>query len=349
MEFFVYVYLDPRKEGEYVFEDIIMKYQPFYVGMGKGERHLSHLKENKLNTINRLKFNKIKKIISEGYNPIVVKIFKNIERNFACEIEKRIISHFGKIKNGGILTNIADGGYGGITWSGEHHLKGKSWEDIVGIEKSIEIKKNLSDNAKLRVGKLNPNFGKGEKIRGKNHFNFNSNLSESVKQKISNTLKLYFSDLSNCEREILTKKQREWFGKMSEKEKEEYNKKISKSLKGRVFSEEHKKKISETSFKARNKGSDILKISEETKKKISDSTKGKKLSKEHIDKLRKGYTYDEWKNKISSFIIENKLKSITDYRKRCREIDDKMPKSPEGAFKRHDWEGWDKYRYLFRI
>lgn len=348
MEFFVYVYLDPRHMGEFNFEDILISYKPFYVGIGKGERHLSHLKENKGNTINRLKFNKIQKIISEGHIPIVVKIFENIDREKACEIEKRIIIHFGKIKNGGILTNIADGGDGGITWSGEHHLKGRSLEDIVGVEKSLHIRKNISERAKLRIGKLNSNFGKGEKIRGKNHYNFNANLSENVKKKISNTLKKYFNEMSSVYRVELTKKQHEWFNKMSENEKIEHNNKISNSLKGRVFSEEHKKKISETNFKAKNKGSDILKLSKETKKKISDSTKGKKLSQEHINKLRKGYTYEEWKEKISNFIINNNIKSITDYRNRCRDLDSKMPKIPEGAFKRHNWSGWSCYYNLFK-
>ena len=348
MEFFVYIYLDPRKKGEYIFENIVMNHQPFYVGIGKGERHLSHLKENENNTSNKIKFNKIQKIISEGHSPIVVKIFENLERNFVCEIEKRIISRFGKIKDGGILTNITDGGDGGITWNGEHHNKRKGFEEIMGVEKSALLRKKLSDNAKLKIGELNPNFGKGEKIRGENHYNFKCKLTGDVKNKISNSLKKYFSEINIEQRGDLTKKQHVWFSKMSEDEKIEHNQKISNSLKGRIFSEEHKKKLSETHFKYKNKGSDLLKLSEETKKKISDSTKGKKLSQDHIDKLRKGYTYEEWKESIPNFIVEHNIESITDYRNRCRDLDNKMPKSPEGAFKRHDWEGWDNYRNLFK-
>ncbi len=348
MEFFVYVYLDPRKEGEYNFENITMANEPFYVGIGKGNRHLSHLKENKLNTSNRLKFNKIQKIISEGHIPIVIKVFENIERDFACEIEKRLVSYFGKIKDGGILTNITDGGDGGITWVGEHYLKNKTFEEFHGTDRALKIKKKISDKAKLKVGNLNSNFGKGEKIRGENHPNFKGKLmTEEVREHISNSLKNHFKNMSEEARGELIKKQRHWFDSITEEEKENYRNKISDSLKGKFMSELHKKKLSETSFKAKHKGSDILKLSEETKKKISDSTKGKKLSQDHINKLRKGYTYEEWKDKISNFIIENKIESITDYRNRCRDLDEKMPKSPEGAFKRHDWKGWDKYRNLF--
>lgn len=349
MEFFVYVYLDPRKNGEYNFETITMMHEPFYVGIGKGNRHLYHLKESENNTINKLKFNKIQKIISEGLNPIVIKVFENIKRSFACEIEKRFISHFGKIKDGGILTNIADGGDGGITWVGEHYLKNKTFEEVFGIDRALKIKKNISDNAKLRIGELNPNFGKGEKIRGENHPNFKGKLMTSqVREQISNSLKNHFKNMSEEEKRELVKKQRQWLNSMTEEEKENYRNKISNSLKGRQVSESHRKKLSETSFKAKHKGSDILKLSEETKKKISDSTKGKKLSEDHINKLRKGYTYEEWKERISNFIIENKIKSITDYRNRCRDLDIKMPKSPEGAFKRHNWEGWDDYREIFK-
>jgi hypothetical protein len=348
MEFFVYMYLDPRVKGKFNFEEFTFDNQPFYVGIGKGKRHLSHLKENENNTSNKIKFNKIRKIIADGYNPIIIKLYENISREISEEIEKKLIKNFGKIKDGGILTNIANGGDGGVTWDGEHHNKGKSYEEIMGHEKAEIFKKNLSEKARLKIGILNPNFGKGEKIRGENNSNFGGKLmTEDVKKQISNSLKKYFNKLTKEERIELTKKQRNWFNSITEEEKLNYKNKISNSLKGNLFSEEHKAKLKETNFKSKNKGSDILKLSEETKKKISLAQKGKKLSQEHIDNLRKGYTYEEWKGRIVEFIVQNKIESITDYRKRCKEIDNKMPKSPEGAFKRHNWEGWDKYRSLF--
>ena len=59
---------------------------------------------------------------------------------------------------------------------------------------------------------------------------------------------------------------------------EETRRKISESLKGKVFSEEHRRKMSEArkGTKCWNKG---IKMSEETKRKISESHKGSQYSK----------------------------------------------------------------------
>lgn len=86
MDFFVYVYLDPRKEGEYIFENKVMTHQPFYVGIDKNNRHLSYLKETLNNTTNKAKFYKINNIKKEGFEPIVLKIYESIDREKSCSI-----------------------------------------------------------------------------------------------------------------------------------------------------------------------------------------------------------------------------------------------------------------------
>jgi hypothetical protein len=61
---------------------------------------------------------------------------------------------------------------------------------------------------------------------------------------------------------------------------EETKEKLSESMKGRTFSEEHKRKLSEAG--RRRKGGPL---SEERKRKISEALKGKALSEEHKRKM----------------------------------------------------------------
>ena len=45
--FYVYIYLDPRKRGKYIYEEFKFNYEPFYVGKGKGDQIKSHLNESR--------------------------------------------------------------------------------------------------------------------------------------------------------------------------------------------------------------------------------------------------------------------------------------------------------------
>lgn len=42
---YVYIYLDPRKQGNYKYENYFFDYEPFYVGKGCKNRLYAHLKE----------------------------------------------------------------------------------------------------------------------------------------------------------------------------------------------------------------------------------------------------------------------------------------------------------------
>jgi len=108
-ESYVYALLDPREPGEYLYNDILIPYKPFYIGKGIGNRlnyHSCNCKRDKLS--NAAKYNKIKKIKSLGLKIISIKIVSDISDKDACDLEEKIILHFGKIKDGGILTNICD-------------------------------------------------------------------------------------------------------------------------------------------------------------------------------------------------------------------------------------------------
>lgn len=108
--FYVYAYLDPRKPGKYIYGRYEFDHEPFYIGKGSLSRHLRHLK-NWREKHNKLKTNKIDKIIKDGFIPIVKKIFINLSNDESLEIEKDMINIIGRItKLNGPLTNIDDGG-----------------------------------------------------------------------------------------------------------------------------------------------------------------------------------------------------------------------------------------------
>jgi hypothetical protein len=113
-KFYVYVYLDPRKPGEFIYDEYKFNYEPFYVGKGKGYRMNKHLSEVKCGIYKKdHKHNKIKKILEMGLFPIILKIKKNLSENNALKIEKNVIKLIGRSDNKlGPLANTTDGGDG---------------------------------------------------------------------------------------------------------------------------------------------------------------------------------------------------------------------------------------------
>jgi hypothetical protein len=111
-KFYVYVYLDTRKPGNYTYEDLNLAYEPFYVGKGSGNRMMVHMQEKFLKK-NSPKNQKIKKILASGKRPEIVKIFDFLSEELAFQKEIRLIELIGrKDKGTGPLNNLYDGGYG---------------------------------------------------------------------------------------------------------------------------------------------------------------------------------------------------------------------------------------------
>lgn len=127
--FYNYVYLDPRKPGDYNYGKYHFKYEPFYVGKGINFRCNTHLNETKENTHNPKKFNKINKIRNEfGTEPIILILFKNLDEHEAFNNEKDLISIIGRhdLKLGP-LTNLTNGGEGGV---GYKHTEEDNFKNI---------------------------------------------------------------------------------------------------------------------------------------------------------------------------------------------------------------------------
>jgi len=111
-KYYTYIFLDPRKPGQWKYQDWVFLYKPFYVGKGQGDRINSHLKSRSLKEDNH-KNAIIRKILKLNLEPIRIKTIENATEADAFEHERKIIETFGRKSNGdGFLTNVAAGGPG---------------------------------------------------------------------------------------------------------------------------------------------------------------------------------------------------------------------------------------------
>jgi len=346
--YYVYLYLDPRKKGSYSYGDFHFEYEPFYVGKGIRDRYLSHLRiargtrKGKNNKI----ISKIKSIINDGSEPIIFKFLENLNKDEYNTQEIYLIKSIGKCcDNSGPLLNITDGGDGGVTWVGEHHNKNKRLEDIVGYERSIYLKKKISEEASKRIGELNPNFGN----IGELNPNYGRKHTEEELKKMSESARKQFVSYSEEEINLMIKRMNDARANISEEEKKNWDIKKSISMKakyesGQLFKVEHRQKLKDNNYKKLNKGSNDLKLSEETKEKIAKSLKNRVFTSEHREKLRKCISFDEFEIIIIDLVKNGLVKTITAYRKYAKENPDlKYSTAPEKSYKNCGWSGWRKY------
>jgi hypothetical protein len=193
MRYYVYILLDDTKKGNYDNEYSSVKYKPFYVGKGdslaksKSKRHLIHYKEVEKNlneSKNPHKFNKIKKLQKLGFKPNFLIVYKDNDEKKVLDVESKLIKYYGKSKDGGILTNISDGGIGGNLFI-----------HIDGLREKID---KISSERWRGAG--NPNYNKkiedtySHKFILENGYHWNSgrkmsdNLKEILKQHRHNNL-----------------------------------------------------------------------------------------------------------------------------------------------------------------
>jgi len=138
-EFYVYVYLDPRKPGKYIFDDLIFDHEPFYVGKGKGDRFKVHLYESVIKK-SKIRYYKIKKIRESGVEPIIIKLYENLKENISFNLEKLTIKKIGRkdLKLGSLI-NLSDGGEGesGVIFTDKHKKN---------ISASLKISKKFQES-----------------------------------------------------------------------------------------------------------------------------------------------------------------------------------------------------------
>ena len=128
--FYTYLILDPRHQGNYIYDEgkLSLDYLPIYVGKGCGSRYAVHIKEAKRllkqqksqswimkNCDNPHKTRIIMKTLKVGLEPIVVKILENVDEQTAFDKEKELVWIIGRADmKMGSLTNKTWGGEGGI-------------------------------------------------------------------------------------------------------------------------------------------------------------------------------------------------------------------------------------------
>ena len=133
-EFYVYIYLDPRKPGSFRYNDLEFNFEPFYVGKGTKNRSHSGIRDKNKS----LKVSKIRAILKSENFPIIIKLYEDITNNESFTKEIETILKIGRIDNKtGPLTNMTDGGTGG---TGLKH--NSSWKKILSkpvIQKKDDI------------------------------------------------------------------------------------------------------------------------------------------------------------------------------------------------------------------
>lgn len=223
MEFYVYVYLDTRKPGIYVYGDLVFDYEPIYVGKGKKRRYKNHMTLR--NYIENHFYHKLNKMIAEGFYPEIILVKDKLDEKQAFEIEIDMIKQIGRNINNGTLLNLTDGGEGSsgricsqetkIKISGTklgskngmfgkiHPMKGKSFDEFFGIERANEIKKLVVENNvhywkdKTLTKETKDKISKTLKRRfenKENHPAFGKKIAAESKKKISETLIKYFEN-----------------------------------------------------------------------------------------------------------------------------------------------------------
>ena len=144
--YYTYIYLDPRKPGSYTYQNLNFEYEPFYIGKGKGRRFIRTYKEAIANRGTKYRHNKIRSIVKENLEPIIIKVFENLSEQEAFIKEIELIKEFKPY-----LTNLTSGGDGtsGHIKSKESKHKAsvthkKLWTEEKKKEQSEKIKAILN-------------------------------------------------------------------------------------------------------------------------------------------------------------------------------------------------------------
>jgi len=167
---YAYVYLDPRKPGQFEYHNdknsIVFDFEPFYVGEGKDYRlnsHLNRAKKCNYYIQGDYKHNKIVKLLEMGLEPIIIKLKENLTKQQGLDYEEILTHLIRLIEEGGPLTNLQHGGGKGYNKSKEtkEKLSKAQKKRMSNKENNPMYKKHHTSDSKKKASKT--------KIDGKLH------------------------------------------------------------------------------------------------------------------------------------------------------------------------------------
>jgi hypothetical protein len=187
--FYVYIYFDPRNFGDFIYDELRFEYEPFYVGKGSGDRFKIHLYES-VSKRSSPKLNKIRSILENNLQPIIIKLKDNLSENEAYELESKVICMIGrKDLEKGPLINLTDGGLfeKNKVWSKDDRAKiSKSLKESQKFQNFVrsEDKSNRTSKSLKKYYEINEHHSKGVPKK-----------SEQI-EKIKNTMSIIYKILT---------------------------------------------------------------------------------------------------------------------------------------------------------
>jgi len=200
-KYYVYVFLNSNRPGQYSYGDYTFDYEPFYIGKGVKDRIIVSKCDK-----GTYKSNKIKSIKNSGGEVLSMKLHENLSFHESGELEKSLIKIIGrKDLNFGPLCNLTDGGEGRLNGKNSPESIEKSRQSRIKTNKRLremgydftrpkEVKMKLRE---INMGEKNPMWGKthtdeikeahSQRISGVNHPMFgkkhNDSTIELIKEK----------------------------------------------------------------------------------------------------------------------------------------------------------------------